>query len=63
MSERQSLLSLAAYHMRVQGFIKDGYWKIFEHETPTICFCKLIHRNGHRKSVMLDLKNGRISLL
>lgn len=63
MSERQQLKSLAAYQMRVQGFIKQGFWKSFEHRTSQLVFCKLVHRNGNRISVMLDLINGRLSQL
>lgn len=63
MSERQQLISLAAYHVRVQGFIKNGFWKTFEHHTPELVFCKLTHRNGRRISVVLDLKDGRLSQL
>jgi len=62
-TERQQSISLAAFYLRVQGFVKDGYWKSFEVIDKSFCFVKLVHKNGNRVSLKLDLQNGNISQL
>lgn len=57
------LISLAAFQKRVQGFVKDGYHLLFTADLPTTKCCKMVHRNGNRVLLTLDLKTYEISQL
>lgn len=57
------LVSLAAFQKRVQGFVEDGYRLMFTAELPTSKCCKMVHRNGNRVLLTLDLKTYEISQL
>lgn len=57
------LVSLAAFQKRVQGFVKDGYRLQFKAFLPTSINYKMVHRNGNRVLLTLNLKTYEISQL
>lgn len=60
MSQEFQLKALAAYNERVQGLLNDGFIVMFSYQDETLVFVKLVHRNGNRVAVSLNLTNGRI---
>lgn len=62
-SDIKLLESLAAFHIREQGFINDGYKELFFVDCPQFLFVKLYHKNGNRISLKLDLETYEISQL
>lgn len=60
MSQELQLKALAAFNERVQGLLNDGFIVMFSYHDETLVFVKLVHRNGNRVAVSLNLTNGRI---
>lgn len=60
MSQDFQLKALAAYNERVQGLLNDGFIVMFSYHDETLVFVKLVHRNGNRVAVSLNITNGRI---
>lgn len=60
MSQELQLKALAAFNERVQGFLNDGFFVMFTYHDETLIFVKLVHRNGNRVAVSLNVTNGRI---
>lgn len=60
MNKELQLKALAAFNERVQGLKNDGFIVMFSYHDETLIFVKLVHRNGNRVAVFLNVTNGRI---
>lgn len=60
MSQALQLKALAAFNERVQGLLNDGFIVMFSYHDETLIFVKLVHRNGNRVAVSLNITDGRI---
>lgn len=52
---------LAAYKLRVQGFLMQGYHVVFTADLPNMLFTKICNKKGKRLSIYYAKDDGRIS--
>lgn len=61
MLKDNELKAVCEFNERIHSLITDGYSVVFNQQVVGLYYAKLVHRNGNRVSIRLDLDDGILS--